>query len=513
MRRAGRLERAFVLLVAAGAAAGAFAVSRTALEGIPHVADEIDYVFQAKTFASGRLTVPPPPVPEVFDHPGIVRTADRWCSKYHPGWPAVLALGMRLHLTPWTNPLMLALAVAGTWRLGRRLHDGRTGTVAAAALAASPFALLMSAGLMAHASALASSVWCLERLAAGAEDGGRGRFFAAGLLGGATFLIRPMTAVALLAPAAAWAWGRRARAGDGLASLACLALGAAPALAAFLAYDAAVWGSPWTTGYAVWDPTERFGGDRGTYVAPFTLFATNLPRYLRDLSRALWGWPWPDLLVLAPLAIPRPGRSRDAVLLACVAGLVGTHAFYYFYDVVYSGPRLAFEALAPLSILAARALLTLAEPLLASASGRVAAGAAAIGLAAFPLGVRLPAELRYHAQAYHGQTAAPLREAVRAGVGEDALVFVTSPEGPFAYGLYFALNDLDPAAGRRVYARALASWKDETIRRIPRPEVWRLRIDLDPLPGPNPYPDAWTVRSVEWKRLDVIKSPVTREDP
>src|SRR5438477_576284 len=62
------------------------------------------------------------------------------------------------------------LAVAGVWLAGRRLYDPATGLLAAAALACSPFALLMAADAMAHVPALCAAVWCLAMLAGVVED-------------------------------------------------------------------------------------------------------------------------------------------------------------------------------------------------------------------------------------------------------------------------------------------------------------------------------------------------------
>ena len=59
-------------------------------EALPHIEDEIAYVWQARAVADGDLTKPSPPqavsflVPFVVDHEGV-----RF-GKYPPGWPAVL---------------------------------------------------------------------------------------------------------------------------------------------------------------------------------------------------------------------------------------------------------------------------------------------------------------------------------------------------------------------------------------------------------------------------------------
>jgi len=47
------------------------------------------------------------------------------------------------------------------------------------------------------------------------------------------------------------------------------------------------------------------------FYGPVEAFARNLPWYVTNLNRRLWGFPWPDLLLLLPLLVPRPGRRRD----------------------------------------------------------------------------------------------------------------------------------------------------------------------------------------------------------
>ncbi len=60
---------------------------------IPHVHDEIDYLFQAKLFRSGRLFAPSPCAKEAFDFPHMINNG-RWYSQYTPGYPFLLTLGL-----------------------------------------------------------------------------------------------------------------------------------------------------------------------------------------------------------------------------------------------------------------------------------------------------------------------------------------------------------------------------------------------------------------------------------
>jgi hypothetical protein len=513
-------ERVLVAVLAAGAAGVALLVAWSVLELVPHVTDSVSYLFQGRILASGRLYEPPPPVAALFGHENVILTPTRWCSKYPPGWPLLLALGWLLH-APWLmNPLLLALAVAGTWLAGRRLYDPWTGVLAAAALACSPFALLMAADAMAHVAALCATVWCLAMLAgavaAAGEDSGwarqRRRLAAAGLLGGFALLIRPLTAVTLSGPAVLWCaieLGRRRR----LAQLGWMALGAAPCAAALAAYNTAVFGGPLLSGYAVYEPA-RYGHAGSTLVSWQAALEHSLPWYLSHLNGCLWGLPWGDLLLFAPLLLARPRRAADAVLAACAASLVLAHCFYFYGDVIYSGPRFAFESLGPLSLLAARSLRTLGGWFAAGlrrldGPGRLqagtrralrlaAAGAAGCLLLYFPLGRRLPRQMLHHAQWYLAVSAEPLRAAVRAGVGPDALVFVAGT--PWCYSAFFPANDLRPATARRVYVRDVPPLRAAALAAYPRAEVWVATVAVV-IPNPRTDPDVARPTELSWRRL------------
>ena len=86
---------AWVIAIAGGVVAAliAFDVNRT----LPTIEDTATYVFQAKTFALGRLWAPIPPDfahnSSAFILPFTVVFNGHWFGKYPPGWPALLAVG------------------------------------------------------------------------------------------------------------------------------------------------------------------------------------------------------------------------------------------------------------------------------------------------------------------------------------------------------------------------------------------------------------------------------------
>ena len=495
-----------------GTSVSAF-LSRRVFEGIPHVTDGVSYAFQARILASGRLFLPPPPVPEAFFAENVLLTADRWCSIYPPGFPVVLAAGT-LAGAPWlVNPVLFGLAVLGAFRLGRALYDEATGLLAAALLAISPFGLLMGASFMAHPMTLAASLWCLAFLAEGAGHRRPGALVFAGALGGAAFVARPFSALTLLLPPVLWILVERRR--GALRAAGGLGLGFAPFLVGFLAVNAVVTGNPLRTAWSVYNPVELFGG-AGTGVGLPALFAKHFSWYLWDLDQAAWQWPWPSLTFL--LALPWAARPRrwDVVLLFSAASLLAGHSAYSYYDINHAGPRFAYEALGVLSLLVARGLLTLAglggrwlEKTGLSRFGPAAAAAALALLAVPPLGLRLPDLTKRLSHAYHAQSTEPLRRAAEAGVGPDALVLVSAsapalPGGraPFAYSSFFLENGLDPRTARRVFVRDLPSLRPALLSAFPRPEVWTVHVELDRRTDSDPFLDnTWDFRKIEWHRL------------
>jgi 4-amino-4-deoxy-L-arabinose transferase-like glycosyltransferase len=131
-------------------------ISRAVFDRLPHLEDEVAYLFQAQVYARGDLTIDVPTPKQPFWRPFVVDShpSGEWFSKYTPGWSAWLALGVILQ-APWLiNASFAMLTVVLTYRLGREIFNPDVGLIAAALLTFSPIALLLSGTLMGHTSAL-----------------------------------------------------------------------------------------------------------------------------------------------------------------------------------------------------------------------------------------------------------------------------------------------------------------------------------------------------------------------
>ena len=131
-------------------------VSRTVFERLPHLEDEIAYLYQAEIFAGGQIVIEQPQPRQAFWQPFVVdhNASGNRFGKYTPGWSAVLAIGVLLGQAWVINGFMAMLTVALVYRFGSEVFNPETGVIAAMLTAFSPAALLLNGTLMAHSAAL-----------------------------------------------------------------------------------------------------------------------------------------------------------------------------------------------------------------------------------------------------------------------------------------------------------------------------------------------------------------------
>ena len=284
-----------------------------------------------------------------------------------------MALGV-LSGVPWLlNPVVGALDVGLVYLLGRRVYNAKTGLLAAALLASSPFFLLQSGSFMSHTVSLFWALLFLLLLARAEQTRALWPALGAGAALGMLFLTRPLTAVGIGLPVALWVLPGvlldRQRLRFYLPMLAAFL----PFVGAILAYNQLTTGHPTEFAYVLWWPYDKIGfgpghgpGDIGHTWASGML---NTRINVDQLGHYLFGWPRRlsllpmigagalGLLGLGLRLVRRPRRWQpyiwDILLAGVVVSLIGVHIAYWTAGEMY-GPRYYFEAIGAMTLLTSR---------------------------------------------------------------------------------------------------------------------------------------------------------------
>ena len=323
---------------------------------LPHVPDEVAYIFQAKLLASAHMNAPLPPVEEAFDFfypPFLLPFHGHWASYYPFGHPLLLSLGVKLGAIWLIPPIVGGLCVLLTYAIGRKVYSARVGLLAAFLLVASPFFLMTSSNLMSHNTA---AFYLLCSLACIAYAERRPVLF--GLLGGIAFGLlfntQQVTAVGLVAPFALLLASDliqpERRATGQKVSMAFLA-GGLLMLGAYFLFNRAVTGDPTVS---VLSTTEGksvgFGGPNSSSAVGIQ----NEQTMMAFLALVLHGWPLPIGLALAFTPFLLATRRRwDWFLLAAVVCALGIYVLVQISRIMH-GPRYWYPATPLLMLLAAR---------------------------------------------------------------------------------------------------------------------------------------------------------------
>lgn len=186
-------------------------VSERVFERMPHLEDELAYLYQARIFAGGQIVVESPEPNSAYWQPFVLdsdETGARF-GKYTPGYPAVLAIGVLLGQLWVINAFLAALAVALVYRLAYEIFNADVAVIAALLTAFSPAALLLNGTLMSHtlglflATLFVYAYWCIER---GKQANLWG--IVAGLALGGLAASRPLTTVSIGLPFVVWSGAR-----------------------------------------------------------------------------------------------------------------------------------------------------------------------------------------------------------------------------------------------------------------------------------------------------------------
>ena len=330
---------------------------------MPHVPDEVAYLFQAKVFASGHLFAAVPRHVDQFDFfPGmIIEDHGHWFSQYPFGHPLVLAVGEVVH-APWLIPPVVGgMTVYSLYRLGAHLYGQLTGLLAALLLFASPFFQMSASNFMSHNTAALSLVAATLFLFRPSVRPRLG-WFMSGLFLGLLLNIRPLTAAGVFVPFAVWLAfeiRRAERRKPVIVRTAWWAAGFGVLVAAFLLYDRVLTGSFLKTPYSYSTLTHDNFGFSGAHSVAAGLM--NTETNLSLLVLVLNGWPLFVGLIFPLLPFLLGTRRRvDYFFAAGVLSIVLAYTAYRGVFIMY-GPRFWYEAVPYLMLLSARGIQRFVE--------------------------------------------------------------------------------------------------------------------------------------------------------
>lgn len=349
----------------------------------PHISDEISYLYQARYFEAGMLTMPAPPVPAAFKLYLMNYEDTRWYSIFPPGWPLALMVGVWAGV-PWlVNPVLAGLNVLGISILLRELYDRRTSRIVVVLLCCSPWFVFMGINFMSHIFTLTAALAAALAFVWARKTGKFTWALASGFAIGLVSLIRPLDGfilAILLGLLAIGVGGRRLK----VLSVAALVLGTVIVGSLILPYNKHLTGkltqlpvnAYFDKNYGPNANAMGFGPGRNAGWRHLDAYPGHSP--LEGLINAnlnttsinfeLLGWSIGSLLIMTLLIFSLAMRGSDWLMLAVMAAVFAAHFFYYFSGGPDFGARYWFLVLVPCLALTARGIQLLERKLASGAS-------------------------------------------------------------------------------------------------------------------------------------------------
>ncbi|WP_298854367.1 hypothetical protein [uncultured Ruegeria sp.] len=448
-----------------------------AFDRVPHVEDEVAYLFQARTFAAGVLGSPAPPEAAqpaleyyLFDIRG-----DQWIGVPAQGWAIVLSLGV-LAGVPWlVNPVLTGVSVWLAHGIVCRAVSRERADLVALLMATSPWVLAVGGTLMAHSTTLVMVLlgwWCLLRAGEGSTRRDVMLALVAGLALGWAFVTRQLDGLIISVLTGLWLLRRLP---GGIGQVVACALGGVLSGGVFLLLNLTITGDALLTPQAdylsrLWPDTQNAYGF-GPHVGPpaeswgaLDIWVghspaeglLNLINGFTALNYELLGWTFGSLVPVWIVFIwGKKLTGFDRAMLVVFAILVGALFFYWFTGTFYLGPRYWHTALLPALALAAAGIETIRDRLPEQHRGRL--HCVILLLCAVSVVSFTPWRGVSKYNGYGGYTGDIRRQA--AGLG-NALVFV-STQGDIGSALY--LNDPFLPEGKPIFLRDMGPEQNAAI--------------------------------------------------
>ncbi|MGB0660313.1 MAG: hypothetical protein ACPGNV_09045 [Mangrovicoccus sp.] len=478
-------------------------------QAIPHVGDDLAYLFQAKTWAQGALTAPAPPeaLQPGLEYYLLTIRENAWIGTTAPGYPLLLTLGVLAGASWAVNPILTALAILLSFDILRRSSLNLTvATLTAWLMASSPWVLATGAAYMTHMTALVMALlgwWCLVR---GGFNLGQGTEFsrlsmhwalAAGLAMGWLFTTRQFEGVVIGGLTGCALLTLRPRPWSGIIAygIGCLATGMV-----YFAYNFAITGDPLNAPLVEylrqeWSESRNafgFGPDIGApagswgaldFQAGHSLFEglVNTVNGFAALNIEASGWATGSLLGLGLFAVHlRNWRMTRAgwFLLLITLCTIGAMVFYWFAGTFYVGPRYWFILALPLFLASATGVYSLAYSLPPDITQRLWTVTALLCLTGLTTFTPWRGVSKYYQ--FRENYAGLVAPATRGDFG-NSLVFVSYPEGePGDIESALFLNDPFLSGDKPIFLRDLGELQNAAVMATmpERPAIYvQLRAD------------------------------------
>jgi hypothetical protein len=338
-------------------------IAASIFENIPHIEDEIAYVWQANTIAHGDLYLPSPPCPKCFLVPFVVDLNGIRFGKYPPGWPAILGIGIKLGMRGWINPFFAGFSIWLFYLLVKRLLNAKTGLIAILLMVSSSFFIMNAGSLLSHIWSLWLTLvfihtW-LDVVEPPVHQSIPSWLFPiiSGISLGLLVLTRPLTAIGISIPFIFHGVFILIK-GDNKKrrQTILIALIAAFMAALIPVWQAAVTGDPFLNPYQLWWPYDQlgFGKDIGLQPGGYSwVFAKMNAKFsLRVGYSDLFGW-FKYSWIFIPFGLIAIRKNWKAWLVSSIFPfLVLSYTLYWIGSWLF-GPRYYFEGIISVVMLSA----------------------------------------------------------------------------------------------------------------------------------------------------------------
>ncbi len=339
----------------------------------PHLQDEVAYLFQARTLATGRVALPNPPVPSAFALYLIETGATGWYSPVPPGLAAIFVPGVWIG-APWlVNPVLTGVNVLLVYLVLQPLYGRRVARLSTLLFALSPWNLFLGMSYMPHAATIFLALAATLGVITTRRTGLARWTWLGGLALGVLAMVRQLDAMVMAGALGLWSiglGGRRLKISGTVGLILGSIIGAVPLLMfnkyftgkagtfPMMAYtdrtfgkgsNAYGFGPDRGMGWAL-DPNPGHGPIDGMINASLNSAATQVE---------LFGWCIGSLLIVYLFVLRGPLARADKLMLSVVAFTWLAYFFNYFSGGPDFGARYWFLMIVPFVALTARGTLTL----------------------------------------------------------------------------------------------------------------------------------------------------------